>query len=111
MPTYDYQCDNCSHLFETFQSIHDEPLSVCPACGTPALRRLISGGTGIIFKGSGFYVNDSRSSGSKRSGSSPAKGNSEAANGGKEKQTNEQGSGGSKDSSKESGNAGTKKTA
>lgn len=64
MPTYDYQCDHCGHTFETMQSMKDAPLSVCPECSTAALRRLISGGTGVIFKGSGFYVNDSRKAGS-----------------------------------------------
>lgn len=63
MPTYDYECKSCSHTFEAFQSISEAPLSSCPECGGP-VRRLIGGGTGIIFKGSGFYVNDSRKSGS-----------------------------------------------
>lgn len=62
MPTYDYQCDSCGHTFETMQSMKDAPLSVCPECENASLRRLISGGTGVIFKGSGFYVNDSRKS-------------------------------------------------
>lgn len=61
MPTYDYQCEQCGHTFETFQSMRDEPLVDCPSCTTPNLRRLITGGTGVIFRGSGFYVNDSRS--------------------------------------------------
>jgi putative FmdB family regulatory protein len=56
MPTYEYECEN-GHVFEEFQSIVAEPLSVCPICGGKA-RRKISGGTGLIFKGSGFYVND-----------------------------------------------------
>lgn len=60
MPTYDYICDSCGHSFETVQRMSDPTLEVCPACGTPSLRRVISGGTGVIFKGSGFYVNDSR---------------------------------------------------
>lgn len=60
MPTYDYQCDACGHTFEAFQSMRDDPLSVCPECETAALRRLITGGTGVIFKGNGFYVNDSK---------------------------------------------------
>lgn len=64
MPTYDYQCENCGHTFETMQSMKDAPLSVCPECENSALRRLISGGAGVIFKGSGFYVNDSRKGGS-----------------------------------------------
>ncbi len=57
MPTYDYECKACGHEFEHFQKMSDEPLSTCPECGG-ALRRLIGGGTGIIFKGSGFYVTD-----------------------------------------------------
>jgi putative FmdB family regulatory protein len=64
MPTYDYECRSCGHSFETFQSMSDNPLTTCPECGEEQLRRLISGGTGIIFKGSGFYVNDSRKSSS-----------------------------------------------
>ncbi len=111
MPTYDYQCDNCNHLFEAFQSFHDEPLSVCPECDTPALRRLISGGTGIIFKGSGFYVNDSKSSGpsgSKSTSSTRSSEKSGSDDGGKDTKTTEHGKSGS---SKESGATGTKKTA
>ena len=64
MPTYDYECRSCGYRFETFQSMSDDPLSTCPDCGKEQLRRLISGGTGIIFKGSGFYVNDSKKSSS-----------------------------------------------
>jgi putative FmdB family regulatory protein len=56
MPTYEYECEN-GHVFEEFQSIVAAPLNVCPICSSPARRR-ISGGTGLIFKGSGFYVND-----------------------------------------------------
>lgn len=61
MPTYEYQCTNCGHIFEAFQAISEEPIRECPECGKP-VKRLISGGTGIIFKGSGFYVNDSKKS-------------------------------------------------
>ena len=57
MPTYEYESKDCGHSFDVFQSIKDEPLRVCPECGKE-LRRLINGGTGIIFKGSGFYVTD-----------------------------------------------------
>lgn len=63
MPTYDYECSQCGHAFEAQQSMRDDPLSVCPSCSEPALRRVISGGAGIIFKGSGFYVTDSKKSG------------------------------------------------
>lgn len=86
MPTYDYQCDQCGHAFETMQSMKDAPLSVCPECSTAALRRIITGGTGVIFKGSGFYVNDSRktsssgASGAAKSASSPSASESTSAN-------------------------------
>ncbi|TVQ17441.1 MAG: zinc ribbon domain-containing protein [Spirochaetaceae bacterium] len=64
MPTYDYECTKCSHTFDAFQSMSDEPLRKCPSCGRNTLRRLIGGGLGVIFKGSGFYVTDSKSTGS-----------------------------------------------
>jgi len=57
MPTYEYECKSCGHTFDAFQSMTDDPLETCPECGK-AIRRLINGGTGIIFKGGGFYVND-----------------------------------------------------
>lgn len=61
MPTYEYQCKNCDHLFEEFQSITAKPLKKCPACKKMQLQRLIGGGAGLIFKGSGFYITDYRS--------------------------------------------------
>lgn len=63
MPTYDYQCRACGHSLEATQSMKDDPLSVCPVCEQHELRRIITGGSGIIFRGSGFYVNDSRKGG------------------------------------------------
>ena len=57
MPTYEYECKSCSHHFEVFQSMSDPSLKECPKCGKE-IRRLIFGGTGVIFKGSGFYVTD-----------------------------------------------------
>lgn len=76
MPTYDYECQSCGHIFEHFQSMSEEPLSECPKCGN-AVKRLIGGGMGIIFKGSGFYVTDNRSgSKSGASESTPAKSDS-----------------------------------
>jgi putative FmdB family regulatory protein len=61
VPTYDYKCNACSHVFEQFQSIKDKPLKVCPECGKKALERLIGTGGAIIFKGGGFYQTDYRS--------------------------------------------------
>jgi putative FmdB family regulatory protein len=61
MPTYDYECDNCSHTFELFQSISEPVKKKCPECGKSKLRRLIGAGAAIVFKGSGFYQTDYRS--------------------------------------------------
>ena len=66
MPTYEYECDACGHAFEEFQSITAKPLKACPACGKRRLRRLIGTGAALLFKGSGFYATDYRSSEYKR---------------------------------------------
>ena len=58
MPTYEYKCTK-GHTFEAFQSILDEPLTKCPRCKS-AVRRVINGGMGVIFKGSGFYSTDNK---------------------------------------------------
>lgn len=71
MPTYEYECKTCGHTFETFQSMSDPVLKTCPECGKE-VRRLINGGTGIIFKGSGFYVTDKGASKSSSGGTSCA---------------------------------------
>ena len=57
MPTYDYICEKCNHSFEYFQSMSDSHLKECPEC-KGKVRRLVSGGSGLIFKGSGFYLTD-----------------------------------------------------
>jgi putative FmdB family regulatory protein len=56
MPTYEYRCPS-GHEFELFQKMSDKPRAKCPTCGAAALRR-ISGGAGLHFKGSGFYITD-----------------------------------------------------
>lgn len=68
MPTYEYICQKCGHQFEKMQSIAAAPLSVCPKedCarkpwGKGKVKRAISGGAGLLFKGSGFYITDYRS--------------------------------------------------
>ena len=61
MPTYDYECDSCSHTFELFQSITEPLKKKCPECGRMKLRRLFGTGAALIFKGSGFYQTDYRS--------------------------------------------------
>tara|TARA_B100000886_G_C20409592_1_gene486396 strand:- start:1072 stop:1335 length:264 start_codon:yes stop_codon:yes gene_type:complete len=58
MPTYDYICNDCEKMYEYFQSMSDAPIKECPECKKNTLRRVISGGTGLIFKGSGYYLTD-----------------------------------------------------
>lgn len=69
MPTYDYKCDACEHAWEEFQSIKALPTKKCPACKKSKARRLIGGGAGLLFKGSGFYITDYRSDSYKKSAS------------------------------------------
>jgi len=59
MPTYEYECSHCGHTFELSQKMTDKPLEKCPEC-KKKVRRLIGSGSGIIFKGSGFYATDYR---------------------------------------------------
>ena len=56
MPTYEYECPQ-GHTFEKIQKMADKPRAKCPTCGQPATRK-ISGGAGLVFKGSGFYITD-----------------------------------------------------
>jgi putative FmdB family regulatory protein len=61
MPTYEYECSQCGQIFDHSQSIKSPPLTDCldPACGGKGtMKRLISDGVGVIFKGSGFYATD-----------------------------------------------------
>ncbi len=83
MPTYEYLCEKCGREFEKFQSMAEKPLKTCPKelCGLKSwgkgrVRKLISAGAGLLFKGSGFYITDYRSEGykaaaKKESGASP----------------------------------------
>jgi putative FmdB family regulatory protein len=74
VPIYEYKCVKCQQIIEKFQSVNDEPLKTCPVCGGEVRKQLYP--AGLIFKGSGFYVTDSR----KESGTSK----SEDKSGGKE---------------------------
>jgi putative FmdB family regulatory protein len=59
LPTYEYQCQKCGHRFSEFQKITDPPMKNCPKCRKRnCVEQIISGGSGVIFKGSGFYATD-----------------------------------------------------
>jgi putative FmdB family regulatory protein len=83
MPTYEYACEKCGHEFELLQSMSAPPLKICPEdlCGRKKwgrgkVKKKISSGGGLLFKGSGFYITDYRSEGYKKSAktdSAPAK--------------------------------------
>jgi putative FmdB family regulatory protein len=68
MPTYEYRCTQCEAPLEVVQSIHEQALTECPACG--GRLRKVFGNVGVVFKGSGFYRTDSRG---KSSATAPAK--------------------------------------
>lgn len=74
MPTYEYRCSSCGYDFETFQHFEDEPLQVCPECGEQLHK--VFNSVGIVFKGSGFYSTDNKSS---HKAAAPAKESSEPA--------------------------------
>ena len=67
MPTYEYKCESCGYHFEELQGINDKPLEKCPECNGK-VKRLLSAGSGIIFKGNGFYQTDYKSTSTPCSG-------------------------------------------
>lgn len=72
MPTYEYKCLACGVEFDAFQKMSDSPLDKCVEC-RGKVRRVVSGGSGLIFKGSGFYITDyAKGKGSKGSNSEPS---------------------------------------
>ncbi|MFM1768230.1 MAG: hypothetical protein RJA22_759 [Verrucomicrobiota bacterium] len=106
MPTYEYLCQKCGKEFEKFQSMNDQPLTVCPAevCGLKKwgkgkVKRLLSAGSGLIFKGSGFYITDYRSESYKAAAKKDAGGGSgggSASSGGEKKPAPKPAKGGDK---------------
>ena len=107
MPTYQYRCTACDHAFEEFQSFTDDALTVCPVCGG-RLRKLFNA-VGVVFKGSGFYRNDSRTT-SKESSSTTSSGSSSesSSSSGSSGSSGTSGSSGSGSSSTTSGDSSTK---
>jgi putative FmdB family regulatory protein len=77
MPTYSYHCDSCGHDFEAVQRFADDPLTECPQCGSP-IRRVIQP-VGVVFKGSGWYITDSRPKSAGDGGDSGEKSTKKAA--------------------------------
>ena len=73
MPTYEYRCKSCGYEFEEFQTMSSDPLIMCPKCAKPTLKRLMSSGVGLIFKGSGFYATDYQKSNTSTSSSRKSK--------------------------------------
>lgn len=70
MPNYDYRCETCEHVFEVFQKMSDPKLEDCPQEGCSGkIKRLLGTGSGVIFKGSGFYETDYRSDSYKKGAS------------------------------------------
>ncbi len=65
MPIYEYRCDGCGNRLEAFQRMADAPLVECPACGQPALTKLVSA-AGFRLKGGGWYETDFKGTGRKR---------------------------------------------
>jgi putative FmdB family regulatory protein len=106
MPTYDYVCEDCGHEFEQFQMMSAKPLRDCPECGERSLRRLIGAGAGLLFKGSGFYETDYRSSGYKKAAEAEKKGSDNSSSNGSGKS----GDGGKKDAGTSSKKDGAKST-
>ncbi len=78
MPTYEYRCPECGTDFEKFQKMSDPPVAACPKCGADAERRL-SGGAGLLFKGSGFYITDYRGEGYKKAAQADGGGGSSSS--------------------------------
>jgi len=72
MPTYEYECRKCGEHFEYFQSIKDSPKTTCEKCGGE-LSKLLSAGSGLIFKGSGFYITDYKDKPKASDSSTPTK--------------------------------------
>ena len=106
MPTYDYECKACHHRWELFQSIKAEAEKKCPKCGKRQAQRMIGSGAGIIFKGSGFYQTDYRSSAYKKS----AEADKKASEGTSAKSNGEKSDGGSSKSESKSESKSTEKT-
>ena len=103
MPIYAYRCENCGHQHDALQKISDAPLTDCPACGQPALKKQLTA-AGFQLKGSGWYVTDFRNGGSAGKAASGTASNGSDAKGGSSE-------GGSSASASDSSSASTSSSA
>jgi len=110
MPTYDYRCDGCGHVFEALQPIKADPLKTCPSCNQDKLVRLLGSGSGIIFKGSGFYQTDYRSDSYKKAAEKDKPASESKSDSKSESKSESKSSADSKSSSKSEGKSEKKKS-
>lgn len=105
MPTYEYECDKCGGQFEYFQAMSDAPKTVCEKCGGH-LTKLLSAGSGLIFKGSGFYITDYKGKGGgEGKAGGEGKSSGESKSGGESKGGDGAGASATKSEAKSSGGA------
>jgi len=100
VPTYEYECQECGGTHEFFQKMSESPKRKCPDCGRLRLKKLISSGGGLIFKGSGFYITDYRSDDYKKAAS--AESSAASSSGSKSKSDSKKGDSSSSSSSSKS---------
>jgi putative FmdB family regulatory protein len=105
LPTYQYACTECGHAFEQVQSFSDDALTVCPEC-EGRLRKVFNA-VGVVFKGSGFYRNDSRG---KQASSEPAASSSGSSGSSSESSSSSSGDSSSGSSSKSTGDSSSSST-
>ncbi|GEC97935.1 hypothetical protein KVA01_00900 [Kocuria varians] len=103
MPVYAYACKDCGHEFDIRQSFSDDALTVCPECGGHLRKKFNS--VGVVFKGSGFYHNDSRADAGKNGGGGKSSSGSEASGGSSDNHSSSSDS--SSSSGKDSGASGS----
>jgi putative FmdB family regulatory protein len=108
MPTYEYRCAECGTEFEKFGRMSDPPVQECPNCHAQAQRK-ISGGAGLVFKGSGFYITDYRGEGYKKAAEGD-KGGSSSSSSSESKPESKSESKSSSDSSSSSSSTGSSGT-
>ena len=104
MPTYEYRCAECGNEFEKFGRMSDPPVTECPNCQAQAQRK-ISGGAGLLFKGSGFYITDYRGEGYKKAAESDKGGSSSSGGGESKPESKGESSAAPKSESKSSGSS------